>query len=258
MATYNPSAETFKNENGYVIDGLWYPRVTSIVSIKAKPALYKFYADSPSYKASEMALRKSAEEGTQVHEAVQAIMLGKDPVVPELIVPAVDAFRKFLASTPIETVPEYVERRIWHTDHRYAGTIDVLCTLDSKFGVLDIKTSQSIYRDYNLQTAAYMAALRDAYENLETRWILRIDQLQTCLRCGAKRRTKGGNIKIRIDYRNGTLQRNCPEHDWSAMQGYVELQEFPFWQDDFEAFLGAKRLWEWEFRDLLKKTGYLV
>ena len=39
--------EKFKNENGYDIDGVWYPRVNSILSIKAKPALYKFYADQP-------------------------------------------------------------------------------------------------------------------------------------------------------------------------------------------------------------------
>ena len=27
--------DNFKNANGYEIDGIWYPRVTAIVSIKA-------------------------------------------------------------------------------------------------------------------------------------------------------------------------------------------------------------------------------
>lgn len=247
----------FKEECGYIIDGTWYPRVTKIVSIKAKPALYKFYADSPSYKASELALQKSAEEGTHVHEAVQALMLGQEPVIDPLIAPAVEAFRRFAESVNIETQPEYIERRIWHADHRYAGTIDVMGVIDGKFGVLDIKTSQSIYRDYNLQTAAYMEALKDQFENLTTRWILRIDQFQTCTTCGAKRRTKGGNEKIRVNYYNGSGSRNCPgEHPWGEMKGVVELQEFPSWQEDFEAFLGAKKLWEWENKEMLKKIGY--
>ena len=46
-------------------------------------------------------------------------------------------------------------------------------------------------------------------------------------------------------------------HEWGPMQGKIELREFPYWQEDFEAFLGAKKLWEWENVDWLKKVGYL-
>jgi hypothetical protein len=41
------------------------------------------------------------------------------------------------------------------------------------------------------------------------------------------------------------------------VEGVVEVQEFPNWTSDFEAFLGAKRLWEWEHEWWLKKIGYL-
>jgi len=37
----------------------------------------------------------------------------------------------------------------------------------------------------------------------------------------------------------------------------VELKEFPYWQTDFEAFLGAKRLWEWENEEWLRRIEYL-
>ena len=47
------------------------------------------------------------------------------------------------------------------------------------------------------------------------------------------------------------------EHVWGEIEGHVELREFPYWQEDFEAFLGAKKLWEWENVDWLKKVGYL-
>lgn len=245
--------EDYKEQNGYTIDGVWYPRVTRIVGIKAKPALYHFYGAAASYKSAQESTQKSAEEGTMVHEAVEAIMLGKTPQVDPLIAPAVQGYMDFAETRNIQTAPEWVERRIKHSEQRYAGTIDALALLDGKFGVLDIKTSQGIYRDYNLQTSAYMEALLEDFPNLQTRWILRIDQNETCKNCGATRRTKGGREKIRKALR-GKL---CESHDWGPMQGLIELKEFPFWKSDFEAFLGAKRLWEWENEEWLKRVGYL-
>ncbi len=248
------NVEEFKEASGYTIDGVWYPRVTKIVSIKAKPALYFFYGEMANYRAGQEVSKKSAEEGTLIHEAVEALLLGKKPEVHHSILPSVRAFVEFASTMRIETKPEFIERRIVHLEHRYAGTIDAMAKINGRFGVLDIKTSRAIYRDYNLQTSAYMEALKDHFENLETRWILRIDQDQTCLRCGATRRTKGGREKVKIR-RNGL--RPCEVHEWGPMTGQVELGEFPHWQSDFKAFLGAKQLWEWENEEWLKKAGYL-
>ena len=50
----NPAtADEFKDSHGYLINDIWYPRVTSIVSIKAKPALYRFYAGVGNFEAGE-------------------------------------------------------------------------------------------------------------------------------------------------------------------------------------------------------------
>ena len=72
---------------------------------------------------------------------------------------------------------------------------------------IDIKTSQAIYRDYNLQTSAYMDALKNEFEDLSTRWILKIDQIQKCMRCGAIRRVKGGREKIKTNWKNPAYAR---------------------------------------------------
>ncbi len=252
------NVDDFKDQAGYTIDGVWYPRVTKIVSIKAKPALYRYYGEAASYKAAQDVTEQSAKEGTMIHEAVEALLLGKNPEIPAMVAPAVAAFQAFFAKTGIQTSAEFVERRIVNYDHRYAGTIDALATIGGKFGVMDIKTSQDIYRDYCLQTSAYMDALKNQFQNLQTRWILRIDQTQKCLRCGATLRTKGGREKIRVDWKNGgaALARGCT-HEWGALTGEIELKEFPYWQTDFEGFLGAKKLWEWENEEWLKKVGYL-
>ena len=62
----------FQSSNGYDIEGRWYPRVTAIVGIKAKPALYHFYASQKSFAAAEAMKNKSAEEGTLVHEIIES------------------------------------------------------------------------------------------------------------------------------------------------------------------------------------------
>ncbi len=252
--SFSPTPDQFRQENGYEIDGVWYPRVTSIVGIKAKPALYRFYGEQPSFYAGQQVTERSAEEGTRIHEAAQAILLGEEPEVPNDIAPAIQAFRKFIERQPITTEAAHIERRIHHPEMRYAGTIDILGTMKGRVGVIDIKTSQAIYRDYNLQTSAYMEALLPDFPDLSTRWILRLDQLQFCQDCNSSRRVKGGREKIKKDYTSKV--KSCGIHIWGPVTGIAQIKEFPDWKDDYAGFLAAKRLWEWENAELLESIGY--
>ncbi len=256
------NVEEFKTLAGYDIDGTWYPRVTKIVEIKAKPALYKFYAELSSFAEGESVKKISATEGTLIHETIEGIFMNKTPEIDPTIKPAVEAFQKFITTTNIQVDPEFVEKRVANHDEKYAGTIDSMALIDGKFGVLDIKTSQSIYRDYNLQTSAYMAALEKDFPTLQTRWILRIDQNKICKKCGATLRPKGGREKIRLpwDPKNKSIRAKASvcEHQWSDLRGEIELKEFPYWKEDYKAFLGAKKLWEWENEYWLKQAGYLL
>ena len=239
------NAENFKNANGYDIDGIWYPRVTSIVSIKAKPALIHFYASLPNYKAGQAITQKSAEEGTLLHETVEAILRKEPIVIPETVKPAVSAFMDFYGQN--ELIAHKIEERVISKKHHYAGTMDVLAELNGKLGVLDIKTSMAIYRDYNVQTSAYIEALReDPTIPPLTRWILRLDQSRHCLKCPATMRDKGGREKIRGE------KVKC-EHEWGPMQGEVELKELTTFDSDIKAFLACKDLWAWEKEYWLKK-----
>lgn len=251
------SPESFKESSGYIINGIWYPRVTSILGIKAKPALYRYYAGLRNFAEGEAIKEKSAEEGTRVHEAAEAILTGKEPVVDENIAPSVEVFRKFIEEKNVQVDPEWVERRVANHSERYAGTVDAVAFIDGKLGVLDLKTSAGIYRDYNLQLGAYFSPIQEELPTLSTKWILRIDQAQKCEHCNASLRTKGGREKIRAPKNgsNGVPYRTC-YHTWGPMEGEVELKEFPLWHDDYQAFLAAKKLWEWENVTVLKKIGY--
>jgi len=239
------NVDNFKSTNGYEIDGIWYPRVTAIVGIKAKPALYMFYASLPNYAAGEAIKAKSAEEGTLIHETIEAI-LRKDPVVvPETIKPAIGAFMDFYSKNDI--VVHKIEERVVSKKHHFAGTMDVLAEVNGKLGVLDIKTSIAIYRDYSMQTSAYIEALRENPTMPElTRWIFRVDQSRPCLKCPATLRDKGGREKIRNE------KGKC-EHQWGPMKGEYEIKEITTFNEDIKAFLACKDLWEWENEYWLKK-----
>lgn len=255
--------QEFKEINGYEVRGQWFPRVTKILDIKSKPGLESFFREVGHYDSVENIKNKSAEEGTMVHEAVQKLLTGESPVVPVGIEPAIRGFQEFNEGRGVAFHHEFVEKRVWSGRHRYAGTIDALASVDGKFGVLDIKTSSGFYPEFNLQTAAYVSALQE-YDvkkalslprEIETRWILKIDQYCSCGKCGSILREKGGRKKVK----NGKGE-NCNEnaHEWGAIKGHTELREFPYFYKDIKAFMAAKILWEWENGYWLKKIGYLV
>src|SRR3972149_1450408 len=147
-------AEQFKEKCGYTIDGLWYPRVTKILEVKSKPALYYYYGEAASYKAAQESTEASAKEGTLIHETIQKLLVGEKVPIDPSIAPCVNAALKFVEEHGIQFEPSYIEKRLCNKTHRYAGTIDAVALITGKFGVLDINTSQAIYRGYNLQTSA--------------------------------------------------------------------------------------------------------
>jgi hypothetical protein len=245
------SLDEFKSRAGYDIDGVWYPRVTSILSIKAKPALLRYYGGMRSFKAADDAKEASAREGTLVHEAVEAIARGEHPLIDERIRPSVDAYLEFARNNDIE--PILIEERIVSKQHRYAGTIDMLARVNGVVGVLDIKTGKRIYRDYGLQTAAYIQAITED-SNIptpETSWVLRLDQCRICELCGVSLRTKCGTFRVSAGGKGCT-------HRWGAMQGIFEIQEMDDKARNLNAFLASKKLWEWEHHDYLSEFGYSV
>ncbi len=82
----------------------------------------------------------------------------------------------------------------------------------------------------------------------------RPDQGLSALRIGL--RAKGGRETVKKS-KAGTAPCINADHDWTEVKGRIEMQESPYWQHDFQAFLGAKKLWEWENEYWLRKIGYL-
>ncbi|MEK7673932.1 MAG: hypothetical protein AAB371_01925 [Patescibacteria group bacterium] len=258
----NNSAD-FQKFCGYFLDGIWYPRVTSIVDIKSKPALYAFYAKADSFSDAKQQLKKAANEGTAVHQLIEDFITGKDLHVSEKYIGFQKGFEEFLRQYNFFVKKEWAEKRIRHPVHRYAGTFDMVAEIDGVFALVDIKTSAAIYEDYRLQTSAYFHALNgepwllDSRGNkillpkeVQKRYVLRLNQKQLCENCGAKKKLRDMGDKI-------TGGKSACEHQFSETMEDWELKEFDNHERDFQGFLNCKGLWEWENRVFLEEIGYL-
>ncbi len=236
----------FKSKHGYEIDGLWYPRVTSICSIIAKPNLEKWLANQGSFAAMERKRKRIIEWGKLIHATVEKIILGENVKILDSIRPSIDAFLLWMQKHRVRALE--VEKRVLSKKHIYSGTFDVLAEVDGKLGILDLKTSKEIWGDHFVQTAAYFQAYNELIsKKAKTYWILRVDQYQECSLCRARRRIKNGNLDIQ---RNN---RNC-RHKWGQVKGVCELKEVDNRRIHLNTFLTAKKLWELINRDRLSKV----
>ncbi len=61
--------------------------------------------------------------------------------------------------------PELIstEYHLFSDEYEFAGTADIICRIDGKLHLLDIKTSNSIHSSYNLQLAAYAQAWNETH-----------------------------------------------------------------------------------------------
>lgn len=243
--------EYFKKKHGYEYGRVWYPRVTSICAVIAKPGLEKWLANHGSYSAMQEKRKKITDWGTLIDQILKKMFRKEKIEVPSLILPSIKAGWQFLKDNKVETVD--TDTLVKSKEHFYAGTLDVLAEINGKLGVLDIKTSTGFWDEQFLQTAAYVQAYNEtAKRQAQTHWILRIDQYQECQKCSAQKREKAGLAEIK----GGNSWCN---HNFGQTKGVYELKEVDNHQMYLEAFLTAKKLWEFSNRQFLSEIkGYPV
>jgi hypothetical protein len=257
------SLDDFQKYCGYFLGGIWYPRVTSIVEIKSKPALYAFYANAENFSEAKKQLSKAANEGTIVHQLVEDAVMGKESHVPDRYIGFQKGFEEFLKQHNFFAKKEWIERKIRHPFHRYVGTFDMVAEIDGVFSLVDIKTASAVYDDYRLQTSAYFYAINEEPwlldsrgskillpREIQKRYVLRLNQIQVCEKCGATKKLRDMGDKI------SGGRADC-EHQFAPIKQDWELKDFDEPAKDFEAFLHCKGLWEWENKGWLEEIGYL-
>ena len=127
----------------------------------------------------------------------------------------------------------------------------MVAVVQERRGIVDLKTGNGIRDEYSLQTAAYLNAYNKGVAKklqASTRWILRIDQYEECKGCFAKKKEKDGKVRI-------SEGKEWCNHQWSLPTGEAEFLELKGYEEDLQAFLAAKEVWEWYHRSFLKKVA---
>jgi hypothetical protein len=103
---------------------------------------------------------KAGIRGTAVHAAADQIINGHAAEVTEELYPYVDGYIRFLDAFNVE--PILTERTVANRTIGYAGRFDVIARIPSLHGddpvMIDLKTSNGVYRETKAQCAAYSMA----------------------------------------------------------------------------------------------------
>lgn len=200
---YNKTVELIFDEfkHSYYFEGKRIPSVTTILSIINKPALIAWAANMAAdsfkeamkagvaydelqinelYLNAKGAHRKKKTDagdiGTFTHKWVEDWIKGKAPEAPvnEGLRESTERFLKWQKEHDVKFLSS--EQVIYSKKYGYTGTLDFICQYEGKLILGDLKTSNGIYPEMWLQTAAYRQAREEEFpaEKYQGQAIIRI------------------------------------------------------------------------------------
>ena len=154
----------------YTKDDKYYPSVTSILQYFPKNKFFETWLKDVGHNA-DIIVKKAADEGTQVHDAIEHYLLGEkiewldDNGYSKYSLEIWKMILKFHEFwTTYKPILIESEIHLFSDKFIYAGTCDLVVEINNEKWLLDIKTSNSLHTSYNLQLAAYAQAWNELYE----------------------------------------------------------------------------------------------
>jgi ATP-dependent exoDNAse (exonuclease V) beta subunit len=158
----------------YRRDEKYYPSVTSILNYFPKNQFFHSWLKDVGHN-SDIIANKAANEGTQVHNAVEAFLNGEEIQWLDENGSAkysMDVWKMILKFADFWNThkPELVtaEYHLFSDEHEYAGTADLIVRWMGNLWLLDVKTSNSLHTSYDLQLAAYATAWNETHNEKVT------------------------------------------------------------------------------------------
>jgi hypothetical protein len=167
MATLNQKDK--KRGDFYWYHGKPYVSVTQVLKVIDKPALrfwfgrevYRFFAKNPNAGEQE-ALNApwsvsgvARNRGTTVHSIVESWETTGKVITntPPQFQGYARAFESWVNEYQAQLLEH--ERTIINTEHKYAGTLDLMVNINHQPAIIDVKTGKDIYAEAGLQLSAY-------------------------------------------------------------------------------------------------------
>jgi len=168
----------------YYVDGVFYPSVSRILDVAApKDSGLLFWMKNNTAEDIEEISGKAKENGSLVHDACEKLLNGVEIPLKEYAVKAKKALISFYEwyqlYKPTNITTEQVVASVIN---RYAGTLDLVCTIAGKRILIDFKTNKgAIYFNNKLQVMAYKQAYEETTEEkIDECWILRLGTTHKC------------------------------------------------------------------------------
>ena len=152
----------------YQRNGEYYPSVTYVLSCYPKGKFFEDWLKKVGYSADYI-VKKASEEGTQVHEMIEAYLNGEELKFLEHGIPmyASNVWQMFLRFVDWweEYKPTLIEAEVhlFSDELKIAGTCDLVCEINGELWVVDFKTSNHLQTTYDLQTAIYSKCFEECF-----------------------------------------------------------------------------------------------
>lgn len=205
---------------------------------------------------NDIAKNASVDIGKEMHDWLERYIKFKLKIkgyktIPEIpnIPEAITGVNNFLAWEK-EHKPKYIssERMVYSLKNDYMGTLDIELVIDDKLCLGDFKSSNGLYNSVRMQTASYVKA--DTEENkkkkYEGRWVFRFSKYTEAEYVLREERKK--IIKAHIARIKGKDFKDYQIPPYQAFEAKFLDKNKGMLEDDFDAFLHAKALYEWDAR----------
>jgi len=160
---------TLPDSRYYRRNGEYYPSVTYVLQCYPKGKHFEDWLKKVGYSA-DWIKKKSAEEGTAVHELIEKYFEGNEmnylnergnptmnPEIWKMFLRFVDFWETY-KPTLIET-----ETHLFSDELKIAGTVDLICEIKDELWVIDFKTSNHLQTTYDLQGAIYAKCYEECF-----------------------------------------------------------------------------------------------
>lgn len=150
----------------------YIPSVTWICGFYPKGiAFYKWLADK-GWNEAESIKSSAGDKGSKVHCAVTELLNGKEVSMEDAFLNPTTEATEPLTLEEYECLMAFadwynsVKPKVLNNEvvvisdkYGYAGTVDIVCEIEGETYIVDIKTGQYVWPEYELQLSAYQAAL---------------------------------------------------------------------------------------------------
>ena len=193
--------------------------------------------------AHKLIKERAANLGKTAHSWCEKYILadigkGEFPEMPEEkeVQIAVNGFMDWIKSQKIKFVSS--EKVVYSRKHDYIGTMDIEAIIGNRRHLIDLKTSNGLYNEVRMQTAAYLKAdQEEGGMHYQGRWAIRL----------AKETEEEYLEKLVLKNKIRLIlgKKETPAKEYMPFEAMYLDDDKNALDEDFDAFLSAQKLHKW-------------